>query len=416
MRVVQELSDALQRETQPLARARLELRLAVIAARQGRFDDSLATVARVRAGLAAAAAADAETTAWLSLVEGLVALHQAPDAASTDRLTRAVVLARLAPGTQVQALATAWLAHLHFNQGRLAEFAALARAALDLSASGVAPAVGATPAAASAPVAAGVAAPGWPAVQARVLLTVASAWMSAGMPARAQPWFFAAREAAAAEGDSLMVGAVLHDMAAFRVHALRIEWARHAVGRRETAPSAEDDLARVLLDSAHSYEQAVHAGALAPLQPLARIALQVVRGEHEAALELAARTLPQLVEAGLCRYDALLRADRLWCTLASGRRADAAAHSAESADILARLVQHTPDPDDRLIVHATLAQAWRAAGQAQAAAHHAACAASEDDRLRRAQAELGARLQENRLVQPPAGGTRGPQPGAPAGD
>ena len=54
MRVVQELSEALQRETQPRARARLELRLAVIAARQGRFDESLATVARVRAEQAGA--------------------------------------------------------------------------------------------------------------------------------------------------------------------------------------------------------------------------------------------------------------------------------------------------------------------------------------------------------------------------
>ena len=382
MRVVQELSEALQRETQPRARARLELRLAVIAARQGRFDESLATVARVRAEQAGAGAADAETTAWLSLVEGLVALHRAPDAALADRLTRAALLARLAPGTQVEALATAWLAHLHFNQGRLAAFAGFARAALDLCTSS------------------------WPAVQARVALTVASAWMSAGEPARARPWFFAARDAAAAEGDSLMVGAVLHDMAAFRVHALRIEWARHAVGLCEAAPAAEDDLAQVLLDSARSYEQAVQAGALAPLQPLARIALQVVRGEHEAALELIDQTLPQLGEAGLSRYDAGLRADRLWCTLASGQRADAAAHGAdgaeiaESTDILARLVQHTPDPDDQLIVHATLAQAWRAAGRADAAAHHAACAVSQDARLRSAQAEWLSMLEGNGLLQP----------------
>jgi hypothetical protein len=405
MRLVQELSEALQSETQPLARARLGLRLAVIAARQGRYDESLATAASVRAEQAAAGVADAEITAWLSLVEGLVALHRAPDAASADRLTRAVVLARLAPGTQVEALATAWLSHLHFNQGRLEEFAVCARAALEMCTSGEATAADAGSAARTA---------AWPAVQARVALTVASAWMSAGEPARARPWFFAARDAAAAEGDSLMVGAVLHDMAAFRVHALRIEWARQAVGLRETAPAAEDDLARVLLDSARSYEQAVHAGALAPLQPLARIALQVVRGEHEAALELIAQTLPLLGEAGLSRYDAPLRADRLWCTLTSGQRAAAAAHSAQdlesaanaisaaSADILARLVQHTPDPDDQLIVHATLAQAWRAAGQAEAAAHHAACAAPQDARLRRAQAELVAMLLDKGLSQPPA--------------
>lgn len=417
MRVVQELSEALQQEAQPVARARLELRLAVVAARQGRFDESLATVARVRAEQADSRMADAETSAWLSLVEGLVALHRTPDAACADRLTRAVVLARLAPGTPVEALATAWLAHLHFNQGRLAEFAAHARAALDLCAS---PEVATGAAAAGAATAAsGAGAPAWPAVQARVWLTVASAWMSAGEPARARPWFFAARDAAAAEGDSLMVGAVLHDMAAFRVHALRIEWARHAVGLRETAPAAEDDLERVLLDSARSYEQAVHAGALAPLQPLARIALQVVRGEHEAALELIERTLPQLGEAGLTRYDALLRADRLWCTVASAERTEAAADGAEHAesaesfeiaDILARLVQHTPDPDDQLIVHATLAQACRAAGQADAAAHQVAEATSQDARLSRAQAELRTMLQAYRLEQPPARGPRGPTP------
>lgn len=373
MQAAQQLAQALQREMRPAERARLELRLAAIAARQGRFDEALATVQRLRAALAEAGSSPpAETAAWLHLVEGLVALHRAPEAASPEPLARAQALARLAPGTEVQALAAAWLAHLHFNQGRLAEFAACAGQARELALG--APGVGVR----------------WPAALARVALTVASAWMSAGEGAAAQGWFACAREAAAAAGDSLLMAAVLHDRAAFGVHRLRIGWALAAPA---AAAPDEQELARLQLDASRNYEAAVRAQALAELQPLARIALLVVQARHEEALGWIERTLPRLGEAGLARYDAQLRADRLWCHVALHRPADALA---EGADIEARLV-HTPDPDDRLIVHATLARALRAAGQEAAAAHQAQLAASEQARMQAVWAQLGGELRAHGL-------------------
>ncbi len=397
MQAAQQLAQALQREMRPPERAGLELRLAAIAARQGRFEESLAVVARLRAAQAAGELApQAGTAAWAHLVEGLVALHRAPEAASAQPLARAQALARLEPGTEVEALAAAWLAHLHFNQGRLPEFAALAAQARELATGG-----------ADAP------APRWPAALARVALTVASAWMSAGGEEQARDWFVCAREAAAAAGDSLMVAAVLHDRAAFGVQRLRIGWALAAPGTGGTGGAAgaagteEPALARLRLDASRNSEAAVRAQALAELQPLARIALLVVQDEPGQALLGIEQTLPRLAEAGLARYDAQLRADRLWCHVALRRPADALA---EGADIEARLV-HTPDPDDRLIVHATLARALRGAGHEAQAARQDQLAQAEHARMQRAWAQLGDELRAHGLLQPPAASRGAPAHG-----
>ena len=389
MQAAQQLAQALQREMRPAERAGLELRLAAIAARQGRFEESLSVVARLRAAQAAGELApQADTTAWAHLVEGLVALHREPEAASAQPLARAQALARLEPGTEVEALAVAWLAHLHFNQGRLAEFATLAAQARDLATGdGHRQSMR------------------WPAALARVALTVASAWMSAGGEDEARSWFSCAREACAAAGDSLMVAAVLHDRAAFGVQRLRIGWALAAPGVDGAAGTEEPALARLRLDASRNYEAAVRAQALAELQPLARIALLVVQDEPAQALQEIEQCLPRLAQAGLSRYDAQLRADRLWCHVALRRPADALA---EGADIEARLV-HTPDPDDRLIVHATLARALRGAGHEAQAAHHEQLAQAEHARMQLAWAQLGNALSAHGLRQPPAA-----SPGAPA--
>jgi hypothetical protein len=405
MQAAQRLAQALQREMRPAERAQLELRLAAIAARQGRFDESLATVQRLRAAQAAGSVpAEAETTAWMQLVEGLAALHRAPESASPEALARAQALARLAPGSEVEALAAAWLAHLHFNQGRMSPFATQAARARELA--GAAPGLEAR----------------WPAALARVALTVATAWMSAGQESIAQGWFGCARESAGSAGDSLLMAAVLHDRAAFGVPRLRIGWALATPGaaappqvqeqgqeqgqEHEQEDAHEHELARLQLDASRNYEAAVRAQALAELQPLARIALLVVQSRHEEALDWIEQTLPRLGGAGLARYDAQLRADRLWCHLALRRPADALA---EGADIEARIV-HTPDPDDRLIVHATLARALRLAGQEEAAAQQEERAAHEHVRMQAAWEELGAELRGHGLDQPPP--ARAPAAGA----
>ena len=378
MQALHQLAQALQRTLHPAERARLELRLAAIAARQGRFEESLATVERLRAALAAGElASQAETVGWMHLVEGLVALHRAPDTASPAALLRAQALARLAPGTELPGLVSAWLAHLHFNQGRLAEFAALASQAQAL-------ACGATETG-----------PHGPAALARVALTVASAWMSAGQEAAAQAWFGCAREQAAAAGDSLLMAGVLHDRAAFGVHNLRVRW---ALSDPAWQAPVSPELARLQLDASRNYEAAVRAQALAELQPLARIALLVVQGRHQEALGWTEQTLPRLAAAGLGRYDAMLRADRLWCQVALQRSVDALA---ESAAIETRLV-HTPDPDDRLIVQATLARALDASGHEDRARHHAQRALGEEQRMRAAWAQLAAALREHDLAAPGA--------------
>lgn len=378
MRAAERLAQELRAETRPEARAVLELRLAALAAAQGRFEEAQATVQRLRE--AHAAQAWAGLRAWLSLVEGLVQFHRSPDEAARDRLQRAHALAGLAPDSGALGPATAWLAHLHFNQGRLQACATLVREALQQ------------------------ARPQDHAVLARLGLTLGAAWMAAGDAAQAQAWFERARQQAVQEGDGATLGAVLHDAAVFDVHAQRL--AASGLPAHEGVPQAPGSAAphgggaqaaavqraRARLESACHYEDHSRLQALPELQALARASLCVLEDDPGRARELLVPLLARLDGAGLQRYDAPAHADLLWCdcALATRRagppvRADALAAGVQ--DVLQRLAR-TPDLDDRLIVHATLARALEAAGQGgPAQAQRAECHA------------LGTRLAASRLQQ-----------------
>lgn len=393
MRAAERLAEQLRTESQPAARAILELRLAALDAAQGRFAEALATLQRVRQAFQGQASA--ALSAWLSLVEGLVQFHQSPDDAARDRLQRAHALARLAPGCGALGPATAWLAHLHFNQGRLDASAELAREAL------------------------GQARPDDYGVLARVALTVGSAWMTAGERSCAEPWFERARLQAVREGDGVMLGAVLHDSAAFEVHEQRLAWAglappspRDPPGPRGEAAVPADVLTRARLDSARHYEDQAHLHALPELQTLARASLCVLHDEPEQARELLAGVLGRLDGAGLQRYDAPARADLLWCACTLARRAAGPEGPARprQAEVQAQaLVQvqeveqrlsRTPDLDDRFLVHATLARALAAAGldgPDSPAAHQQRAADEIGARLVAARQELRALLRRHDL-------------------
>ncbi|MFZ4649501.1 MAG: hypothetical protein ACOYLV_02225 [Rubrivivax sp.] len=365
MRAAERLAEQLRAESQPAARAVLELRLAALAAAQGRFEEVSDTLLRVRQAFPGQASA--ELSAWLSLVEGVLRFHQSPDEAARDRLQRAHALARLAPGCGALGPATAWLAHLHFNQGRLDACGELAREAL------------------------GQARPDDHAVLARLALTLASAWMTAGQANAAYTWFERARQQAVREGDSAMLGAVLHDSAVFELHEQRLAWA----GLVRQQPPGQDGLGgpvQARLDSARHYEDLARLRALPELQALARASLCVLQDEPAPARVLLEGVLDRLDGAGLQRYDAPARADLLWCDCVLAQRAAGPGVTARALqapqtqvdDVVQRLAR-TPDLDDRFLVHATLARALAAAGQDGPAAQQ-----------RRLADELGARLADSR--------------------
>ena len=368
MRAAERLAEQLRAESQPAARAVLELRLAALAAAQGRFEEVSATLQRVRQAFPGQASA--ELSAWLSLVEGVLRFHQSPDEAARDRLQRAHALARLAPGSGALGPATAWLAHLHFNQGRLEACGELAREAL------------------------GQARPDDHAVLARLALTLAGAWMTAGEADAAHTWFERAREQAVREGDGAMLGAVLHDSAVFELHEQRLAWAGLARQPR-SGQDGRGGPVQARLDSARHYEDLARLRALPELQALARASLCVLQDDPAAARELLEGVLDRLDGAGLQRCDAPARADLLWCACALAQRTagpGAAAQApqtlqalqAQVDDVVQRLAR-TPDLDDRFLVHATLARALAAAGQDGAAAQQ-----------RRLADELGVRLADSR--------------------
>lgn len=377
MRAAERLAEQLRAESQPAARAVLELRLAALAAAQGRFEEVSATLQRVRQAFPGQASA--ELSAWLSLVEGVLRFHQSPDEAARDRLQRAHALARLAPGSGALGPATAWLAHLHFNQGRLEACGELAREAL------------------------GLARTDDHGVLARVALTLASAWMTAGYPDEAHTWFERARQQAVREGDGAMLGAVLHDSAVFEVHEQRLAWAGLARQPRSGQDGRGGPL-QARLDSARHYEDLARLRALPELQALARASLCVLQDDPEAARELLEGVLDRLDGAGLQRYDAPARADLLWCACVLAQRAagpGAAAQALQTlqtqVDDVATRLARTPDLDDRFLVHATLARALAAAGQDGPAAQQRRLADELGGRLAESRQELRAQLRRQGL-------------------
>ena len=172
------------------------------------------------------------------IAEGLLTYFKSIDPAASDRLQRARGLARAMPDAALGSLASAWLAHIEFDNSDFLRTCDHLRESL-----------GSVPADAHG-------------VLARVALVLANAHLYAGLADEARTWYQRAHHAAVREGDDATLGALVHDRAALRLSILRLE---HALGR---ARSGEAGGAALELGAAASFERLAGTEGLPALTSL----------------------------------------------------------------------------------------------------------------------------------------------------
>lgn len=171
-------------------------RLAIHLARRGEVEAANRTISEVRA--LGGTALKAESTARANLAEGVASFCVGNLEVAVDKLRRARALGDAANLPQVSRWACAWLAHVEFNMGRVAELRPYAIQLLE-----------------NAPTD-----EHW--ALSRIGSTIAAGLHFANRFDLARPWYEFARQHAVAEGDDLTIDANLHNVAAFRVHNLRL--------------------------------------------------------------------------------------------------------------------------------------------------------------------------------------------------
>lgn len=211
-------------------------------------------------------------SATLCLVDGLLLDRQGRRHEANDRFRRARQMAEVGAVAEVQVWSGAWLAHQY---GQLEQWAWCAKTLAEVLRA---------------------AHRGHSEALWRVALTAANAFMRAGWPALAQPWYARAREQASRAGDGVAMGQVLHDVAVAQVERYRRLAPLGVLSSGTPLPEERLTTAESLVTAASNYLAMSKSPALQALRPRvewARASLSVWRGSSASALQiLEALTAP----------------------------------------------------------------------------------------------------------------------------
>ncbi len=260
-RLLQYLSSALAQGGEQRDLLHLKTRLAVHLARKGEVQKATETIAEIRKTGAAGLFADA--TARANLAEGVALFCSGRSDLAGDKLRRAIALGDAASQAQVSRWARSWLAHLELDNGHVD---AVAPYAMDLLAI--------TPESEH-----------W--VLSRIGSTVASGLHLGDRYDLARPWFEFARQHAVAEGDDLTIDANLYNVAALRIHNLRLSEIASGIDPIET------QRAEMELRSSFNYDAAKSPKSFRWAIPLIELQLSLLLGRHEFVID----RLPKWLEA-----------------------------------------------------------------------------------------------------------------------
>jgi hypothetical protein len=279
---------------------------------------------------------NAEISAWLNLVEGLVIHSREMGPTARDKVLRAYALSGAARLLKIRALSAAWLAHLDFLQADIVSMTSFADEALTLADQS------------------------HHSARARANLVVAQGYHQGGRLDLALPWYLRARQHATSDGDDTMVSALMHNMAWLRASNIRQEQLHGNTTIRE------NDYSLLSAQSTAHYDLLVGTTNLQGHIPILQAKLLASSGQPAAAIVLFDEHLQTAVRQGLGRLQADLLADRAWCRVQLGQLIEA------SKDAI--LAESNIDPqgqfDDRAFAHSRLVDVFSALGQPEAAAQH----------------------------------------------
>jgi hypothetical protein len=301
---------------------------AIYWARKGELERARKAVTEIRARYAARPRAD--VSAWVGLAEGLVMFFENVSELARDRVLRAQALARSAGQRRLDALSSAWLAHLDFMRLQPEAMRRNVETALNLSAADDHQ------------------------VRARAAMVAGISFHFSGRRDRAQPWYSLAHWHATSDGDLMTVSALAHNDVTFRLANTR-----HARFRAEAAASEVSHLL-MAADSNRQLDELLGATALNVVTPLIRGQALTLLGRFSEAAQIFASEM-DLERSGMARWAALNMAERAWCEFKQG--------SEEVAKRLASAAREAIDPvgqpDDRAPAHSRLADLFRELGDVE---------------------------------------------------
>lgn len=320
------LEDGIRNARSTLEADCLRAERAGLLARIGQFDE-------VRIELAALherydTRPNAEISAWLNLVEGLVIYFSAVGSPTNDKLKRSFALSYAANLTSLQAVSSAWLAQFDYVRLDMNSMADNLRRSLR------------------------TAAPSHHSARSRASLVVAQALHLAGRSDFALPWYRRARDHAVAEGDDATISALMHNMGWLRMMALR-----------QRVLSGNVSLtfdSHALMNSESTSQFDILTGDVSwnTLKPILRAQILSLQDDFSGALVLYDRNLTETEHEGTMRLQANLMADKSWCLAKSGKF-ELAQMCALSA--IGRIGPAT-HMDDRAAAHSRLAQVFAILG------------------------------------------------------
>lgn len=307
------LGRRLEIATTALEQQELGARLAIGLARVGRFAEAEKHILSMRSskGVAQGSAG----TLWVMLAEGIMQLYESIGFGAIDRISRAHALGMALGYRPVAGLASAWKAHIEFEESNFQAMATSLKLAMeneldaDLDA------------------------------KTRVAIVLANAFSYSGDFFHANKWFQIGHEAAVINGDQASIEALQYNRAAFRLAWLR---AKRCVG---SITQEELRAVRTEMGSAKGLQQLLRVEAYVNHLHLSDARLLVLEGNFEDAVLALQRIKPLHPFAKNNFSEQLIDVEIAYCLASAGELEAALALyrplSEASLDSL--------DADDRLV-------------------------------------------------------------------
>ena len=248
------IEDRLRSEQDPNLRGELIAQQASYLARIGQFSETRRKIAELRTVFGDGRSG--RVTAFIMLAEGLLLHYEQLGPNALDRVSRAQLLGQAMKDRDVIGLASAWRAHLEFEQSRYSASAKSLRIALENSSDQD------------------------HAARARCAIVLFNAFALCGNRPESQRWFLSGREHALKAGDQASIDALLHSRAAFGLAWLRVQRCKGEVDATSLS------IVRSEIASARNLQRLTQIEAHATYIDLCDARLQIVEGRYQTAIDL----------------------------------------------------------------------------------------------------------------------------------
>lgn len=334
------LLEAIASARDDISAALVRAELAGYWARLGRFDEADQAIREVRTSFGDGRSG--RVTIMVMCAEAQVLYFRRMHPAARDRLARGQLLSAAGGDRSLNALTSAWLAHVDFN---LNSYQDMARSISNCL---------------------GSIQPEDIAAKCRVALTLADAFLTTGDVEGARPWYARAHQLTVQLGDHAAMAALTMNRAVLGVFNARL---------RDADSQAEPvDVSRLAAEvrSAVNYESAANLRSLKALLDNAAISIMLLEGRHDQAVGAIEALLPSSPVVNPVDSTALLRCDLALCYASLGRFEEASS-AVEDESLLTGIQRCTAD--DRFLGYSMLRRACERLTRVEAATNFANLAA-----------------------------------------